>query len=368
MNRHLKKRLDFLVESFLNILSHFTIFLTFFLGTLMMLLPFFTIFKPFYVAKSADGKISMMVSFHEPLIDKHDYAIINLTIKNQNITDDIRNHLMFIGFHADFDLILHSDEYDTYCVTIVNIADIPETKENSIEFTNGNNQDSVKLKLPFWIISREWYFAISSTLFFLYIIGFLLCTAKHSRTKKLKGSFFSFYFFSFSYLCFLPFDHFTLWDVHFRDFDKSFPFFIYIAFLIGFYVYVALFSAKMTLDTKRYIFFFVVVSTWSIFKFSQLFSIYYQDIDRALTSSLFNEPASGDEGFVKYSLWNTIYSGFINETNHIKFSFRYYFELPPDKYYGWVAILQFIIGKVYEIVMLGSIGSLIIEHTKKEIV
>ena len=46
-------------------------------------------------------------------------------------------------------------------------------------------------------------------------------------------------------------------------------------------------------------------------------------------------------------------------------SFKYFFSFPQDEYYGPVAILQFCIGKVYEIVVFGSVGSIILEHARK---
>ena len=52
------------------------------------------------------------------------------------------------------------------------------------------------------------------------------------------------------------------------------------------------------------------------------------------------------------------------QLNYIKFSFRYFFTFPPDEYYGWISILQFALGRIYEVVVFGSVGAFVLEQIR----
>lgn len=54
-------------------------------------------------------------------------------------------------------------------------------------------------------------------------------------------------------------------------------------------------------------------------------------------------------------------SGFSEILSYCKISMRYYFDFPPDEYLDVFTFFQFIIGKVYEAVLIGGFASLVMK-------
>lgn len=114
--------------------------------------------------------------------------------------------------------------------------------------------------------------------------------------------------------------------------------------------------AKKALKNIEYTLFIIVLSTYSIFYFSNIFTIYYcrqENIYNLITFQNIIIPSPNQNNLRRY-------------LSYIEFSFKYYFEFPPDELYGWIAIFQFVIGKIYELVILGGIGNLILQFAKKK--
>lgn len=49
------------------------------------------------------------------------------------------------------------------------------------------------------------------------------------------------------------------------------------------------------------------------------------------------------------------------------YSFRYFFSFPDDDIYGLASVFQFMLGKMYDLVVFGSVANCIIKASKPRI-
>ena len=85
----------------------------------------------------------------------------------------------------------------------------------------------------------------------------------------------------------------------------------------------------------------ILISTYSLFALAEVFSLYY----------LFNFAVNPDIFYFN----ETISAGYIMSWSSV----RYFFDFPPDEYLNIFTFLQFMVGKVYEAVLIGGIASLV---------
>lgn len=66
-----------------------------------------------------------------------------------------------------------------------------------------------------------------------------------------------------------------------------------------------------------------------------------------------------------FSLYNDDFYNFWEiEKRYLLYAVRYYFQMPPYEQLTFIHVFQMIIGKVYEIVVLGSLANYIINTSK----
>ena len=107
------------------------------------------------------------------------------------------------------------------------------------------------------------------------------------------------------------------------------------------YIIIFLWISKNNFGKVFHTFNIVVLSTYSLFILSVVFSSYYYEA--------FNVVSNFDSSNFFSLYFSTC-----------KVSMRYFFEFPPDEYLDMVTIFQFIIGKIYEAVLIGGIASMVV--------
>ncbi|MDE5819967.1 MAG: hypothetical protein K2I07_11740 [Lachnospiraceae bacterium] len=125
-----------------------------------------------------------------------------------------------------------------------------------------------------------------------------------------------------------------------------------------------LFLAKWILGDTGYKFMIVMIGLGSILCLSNIFTSYYLKFDATYDTLTYKN--------VILSLWEWERELSIENCTSVKrqlayleFSFRYFFSLPSDESYGVVSIAQFLMGKIYEFIMIGSIASLILRCIRR---
>ncbi len=121
--------------------------------------------------------------------------------------------------------------------------------------------------------------------------------------------------------------------------------------------------SKNLLTTKGYCLFIIFLSTTALAQFSQIFTIYYIHIRAAFELPAMGVSTVADEIY-EISGDSLLVDTLTLQLNYIKFSFRYFFTFPPDEYYGWISILQFALGRIYEVVVFGSVGAFVLEQIR----
>lgn len=110
-----------------------------------------------------------------------------------------------------------------------------------------------------------------------------------------------------------------------------------------------LWTSKNTFSRTIHIVNIILVCTYLLFELAELFSYYYIYVyDVAVPAGKYLSTASGTSVEITVDFWG-------RTLENIKPVIRYFFEFPPQEYVDMVTILQFIIGKVYEGVLLGGI-------------
>lgn len=107
-------------------------------------------------------------------------------------------------------------------------------------------------------------------------------------------------------------------------------------------VIVLLWISKMNFGRVVHTFNIIFASTHSLFMLSIVFSAYYSEI---------------------YNIaYNVEFNSFIDLLfSYCKISMRYYFEFPPEEYLDLFTFFQFIIGKIYEAVLIGGVASFVMK-------
>lgn len=126
------------------------------------------------------------------------------------------------------------------------------------------------------------------------------------------------------------------------------------------FLYFSLIS-KLYLERNYYLYSIVCIAI-SFVLFSVQFAEYYKSLDNIdelvsyqstihITQTIDPEP-----------------SIFFVLSSYIKFSFRYYFEFPPDPFYTSVAIFQFLLGHIYSGLILANVINLLRKSFQREAV
>lgn len=320
------------------------------------------------LVKSEDGNIVMDVfSHHSILIDKRENETLRIEIFNSENTSISKNSLSFIGFSSDIDSFsLNKDENEDYeyCFVILrNITNNPEVKEkriilqDGVATMNGVKSPAVILDFQIRFISERFYIFLSIIIFLFWNFLFFIFIILLSVGKIPTGIFLGFAA--------------VVTECHsYSDFhriiqnNESYTYTAFVITLIFIELLYYFYCAKKSLNLNGYALFIVILSTWSLIRFSQIFSLYYLNISSAFTLSPIDIPDI-DQQFEWMNDWGHMWKRNIGlAIYYFKFSFKYFFEFPPEDYYGWVSILQFVIGKIYDIVLLGSIGSIIVNNLK----
>ncbi|MEY8573195.1 hypothetical protein AALD01_02120 [Oscillospiraceae bacterium 21-37] len=339
---------------------------------ILMICSFFSIlFSDDYIgssAKSEDGNIVMDIfPHHITLIDKRENETLYIKIFNSENTNISKDNLSFIGFSSDIDSFnLHKDDKEDYEYSFIrlrNITDNPGVKEKRIVLQDGVatidgiKNPSVILDFRIHFISERFYVFLSTINFLFWNSLYFIFIMLLSEGRILTG-------------IFLGFAAVVIESHSYSNFHRiirgnaSYGYTTYIIILISIELLYCLYCAKKSLNLNGYALFIIILSTWSLIRFSQIFSLYYLNISSTFSLSPIDIPDIDQqfewmndwEHWWKYDIGWAIY--------YFKFSFRYFFEFPPEDYYGWVAIIQFVIGKIYDIVLLGSIGSIIVNNLK----
>lgn len=320
----------------------------------------------YWMTETNDKSISMSFDTRNPIINEREFGILFIRFKNVEDLHITPDNLTFVGFTAEIDIFdLSEGEDETTCfVRLENITDIPTAKEKSIRIDqgvvtiSGKNNAAINLKMNLKFISENRSLFYSTIIFFVCNAFFLLCAIFLSGGTVIAGFFLSLDCFVFDNLSLLAFARVLRHSSNFRHT-------IYVIVLICADVFFHLWMAKKALKPNGYIIAIVCLATLSLINLSQVFTMYYESIHNEYSLSLIYLPN------IDYQLdqVNIIDNPWIYRIGwslyNVKFSFRYFFEFPPEEYYGWIAILQFTIGKIYDIVLLGSIGTFILEHYQR---
>lgn len=116
--------------------------------------------------------------------------------------------------------------------------------------------------------------------------------------------------------------------------------------------------AKRTLGNFAYVLFIIFISSCSLICLSNIFTSYYLTFEETYNTLSYKNiilPVF-ETNISSYRLKNVMCS-----LAYFEYSFRYFFSFPSDDYYGWVSIVQFIIGKMYELIMFGGVANLILQ-------
>lgn len=117
--------------------------------------------------------------------------------------------------------------------------------------------------------------------------------------------------------------------------------YIIVILLILFLTMIFIWTSKKKFSNRIHIINIMILSTYVILNLSNTFSYYY--------SLIYGIDLPSNYGR------NIIYRILSNG----KFSLRYFFKFPPEKYYDFVTFIQFIIGRVYEAIILGGVVSVV---------
>lgn len=113
--------------------------------------------------------------------------------------------------------------------------------------------------------------------------------------------------------------------------------YIIVIILILFLTTIFIWTSKKKFSNRIHIINIMILSTYIILNLSNTFSYYY-----SLTYGI-DLPSNYGRNIIYRILSNG------------KISLRYFFEFPPDEYYDFVTFIQFIIGRVYEAIILGGV-------------
>ena len=117
---------------------------------------------------------------------------------------------------------------------------------------------------------------------------------------------------------------------------------LFVLFVIVFTI-VFLWTSKKTFKNVIHIFNLILITTYSLLLLSSVFSWYYEIIYNV---------------FIDIDYSKGVLSRFLSISGN---SLRYFFEFPPNEYLDVVTFLQFIIGKIYEAVIIGGIASVVVQ-------
>jgi len=117
--------------------------------------------------------------------------------------------------------------------------------------------------------------------------------------------------------------------------------YIIVILLILSLVMVFLWTSKKKFSKGIHIINIMILSTYVIMNLSNVFSFYY-----SLVYGI-NLPANYEKNIIYRIL------------SYGKFSLRYFFEFPPEKYYDFVTFTQFIVGRVYGAIILGGVVNIV---------
>lgn len=153
-----------------------------------------------------------------------------------------------------------------------------------------------------------------------------------------------------------------MWHIKIVDLNLDYYHTCFVLLLIVIELSFCIWVGKRTLKSRGYSLFIILLSTLTIVYLSQIFSLYYLHLEQTYSFPSIVTPTIDSDfdytNLFQYELDLALY--------YIELSFRYFFTFPPDEYYGLVAILQFLMGKVYEVVVFGNVGSIILEHVREK--
>jgi len=127
--------------------------------------------------------------------------------------------------------------------------------------------------------------------------------------------------------------------------------YIFVILLLISFTFLLLWISKIIFNRTIHVVNIILICTYLIFELSELFAYYYiyvHDVNLPLYVPIDTSHNTSIDIPIAYSNRSLTY---------IMFSIRYFFEFPPQEYVDVVTVLQFIIGKVYEAVLLGGVVS-----------
>lgn len=273
------------------------------------------------------------------------------------------NDIVCKGFDADINYfaVRASDyaEKSYYCsVSLSNIRNNVNINEKTIEIREGISTLSGKPN-PMIIVHPEINFISIYTLLKIVVLIFLVCNVLFTGMDILSiminsvGKKILFWFNALT-VEYVTYKWFT--DLLRLNPDTK-VILLLIALLSAEFLY-HLLLAKKVLGNFTYTLFIIFVSTCSIICLSNIFTSYYLTFKETYNTLSYKNIIlpSLEINISSYRLRNIMQS-----LAYFEYSFRYFFSFPSDDCYGWVSILQFIIGKMYELIMFGGIANLILQ-------
>ena len=322
--------------------------------------------------------VSSSYSFHEQIfMDNDDVEVscysqyfliegrsnISLWITFRGIDELVltEEDIILHGFNGDISPIYineHGYGDSTYChIFLSNITNNVDIKEKTIEVKEGvaktsdipNSALLIQPNLTF--VSMGTFFLISVLVFSFCNILLTILTACGSRDRKIM-------FWVNAFVLGLVTRSWFIDTIHYNP-DYKIILLTLLLITIGLLYHLLL--AKRVLGNIGYTFFIIVLSTWSILYFSHIFTWYYLNYSDGVYDTILYHNII----LPLYEARSPFPLNILDEQlAYVEFSFRYFFMFPPDEYYSWIAIIQFLMGKIYEMVMLGSIANLILRYIK----
>ena len=316
-------------------------------------------------ATTEDNEISM--EFHPDffIINGKDTGFLYISFSDTDLSKVkiTKDDILFKGFSASityFDVSEYGDHVSCY-ISLSSISNTSGQEEKSIELREGvasiqgKNSPSLKLKVFGNFISMQQFMVLNILLSIVWNILFLIY-ANILYGKGLTASIFL--WIGFIICGIYPF----AWRIKIVNLNLDHYHTLFVLLLIVIELSFCIWVSKRTLKSSGYSLFIILLSTLTIARFSQIFSRYYLHLGQVYNFPSISTPTIDSN----FNYINSFQSELSYTLYYMELSFRYFFTFPPDEYYGLVAILQFSMGKVYEVVVFGSVGSIILEHVRKK--
>jgi len=334
---------------------------------LSILIIFGTLDAGWSSTRSENDEISMEFHADYFIVSGKDTGVLHISFSGTDINkvEITEDDIAFKGFSAAVTYFNVSEYGDhVYCLmALSNITNTSGKEEKLIELKEGvaaiHGEDSPPLNLKIWnniFISMQQFMILSILLSIACNILFLVYASILYGGDMIASILL---WIDFIICGSYPF----VWYIKIVNLNlNNWYTFFAVAFVVvdlSFCIWVS----KRTLKSSGYYLFMILLSTLTIAYFSKIFSRYYLHIGQvyglpSIDNLIIDPMNSNYANHLQYELSDTLY--------YIELSFRYFFIFPPDEYYGWIAILQFLVGKVYEVVVFGSVGSIILEHVRQK--